>query len=124
MHITLFDSSTAIALAQILPVLLLALMVELRRTELHRRGRSPKRTRMILALFFGAFAVVETILVLSIDGHLLPTRLSDLAAAAIIFGLLWLLFVLSLVGERETEKGQRHEDAAERRRQRAKNDGL
>lgn len=97
MEIQLVDANTAIALSQILPILLLALMVELRRTELHHRGRSPKRTRAILATFFGAFAVIETGLVMSIDGRLFPTRPSDLGIALIIFVLLWLLFLLSLV---------------------------
>jgi small-conductance mechanosensitive channel len=104
MEIKLFDTNTAIALSQILPILLLALMVELRRTELHHRGRSPKRTRAILAVFFGAFAIVETTLVMSIDGHLLPTRLSDLVVALIIFVLLWLLFLLSLVNSPRDEQ--------------------
>jgi len=107
MEVKLFDSNTAIALAQILPILLLALMVELRRTELHHRGRSPKRTRVILGLFFGAFALVETILVLSIDGHLIPTRPSDLFVALVIFALLWLLFLLSMVNGRDDEKPSR-----------------
>ena len=35
-HIVLVDSATATALAQVLPVLLLTLTVELRRTKLHR----------------------------------------------------------------------------------------
>jgi len=104
MEVKLFDTNTATALAQILPILLLALMVELRRTEMHHRGRSPQRTRVILALFFGAFATVETVLVLSIDGHLFPTRPSDLFVALIIFVLLWLLFVLSMVNGRDEEK--------------------
>ncbi|WP_203586028.1 hypothetical protein [Subtercola lobariae] len=98
--IRLFDSATATALAQILPVLLLALMVELRRTEMHRRGRRIKLTRGVLAAFFGAFAVIETVLVLSIDGHLYPFQLSDLIAGLIIFALLWLLFVMSMVPSR------------------------
>jgi hypothetical protein len=107
MKVTLLDTNTAIALAQILPILLLAVMVELRRTELHHRGRSPRRTRIIMALFFGAFAIVETALVLSIDGHLFPTRLSDLIVALIIFALLWLLFGLSMVNSGGGEKKPR-----------------
>ena len=65
------DGPTAAALAQILPVLLLALMVEVRRTEVHRRAGSEQRARVLLAVFFGSFAVVETLLVVSIDGRLL-----------------------------------------------------
>ncbi|MCU1476734.1 MAG: Na+/H+ antiporter [Subtercola sp.] len=106
--ISLFDTATATALAQILPVLLLALMVELRRTEMHRRGRRIRVTRGVLASFFGAFAIIETVLVLSIDGRLYPFQLSDLIAALIIFALLWLLFVMSMVPSRhEREKAAR-----------------
>ncbi|MGG7507510.1 hypothetical protein [Plantibacter sp. YIM 135249] len=97
MEASLIDSQTARALSQILPVLLLAIMIELRRTRMHLRGRSVLRTRITIAALFGAFAVIETLLVLSVDGHVLPARWSDLAAASIIFGLLWLLFVLSMM---------------------------
>ncbi|WP_426625626.1 hypothetical protein ACPPVW_06095 [Leifsonia sp. McL0607] len=38
-RIVLLDSATAATLAQVLPLLLLTLMVELRRVEVHRRGR-------------------------------------------------------------------------------------
>jgi hypothetical protein len=103
MEIQLFDPNTAIALSQIMPILLLALTVELRRTELHHRGRSPKLTRIILGIFFGAFAIIETGCVMSIDGHLFPTRPSDLIVALIIFVLLWLLFLLSLVNSPHDE---------------------
>ncbi|ONI61221.1 hypothetical protein ALI44B_12175 [Leifsonia sp. ALI-44-B] len=96
----LFDAPTATALSQIMPVLLLALILEMRRTEMHLRGRSIRKTRIILAVFFGAFAVIETLLVLSIDGRLFPARWSDLVAALVIFALLWLLFVLSMMSER------------------------
>ena len=105
--IRLFDTATATALAQILPVLLLALMVELRRTEMHRRGRRIRLTRGVLAAFFGAFAIIETVLVLSIDGRLYPFEASDLIAALIIFALLWLLFVMSMVPSRhERDKAE------------------
>lgn len=96
LHIVLMDSASAAALAQILPLLLLTLMVELRRVEVHRRGRI-RVTRLLLGLFFLAFGVVETILVLSIDGSFIPFQLSDLLAALVIFGLLALLFWLSLL---------------------------
>jgi Ca2+/Na+ antiporter len=114
--IRLFDSATATALAQILPVLLLALMVELRRTEMHRRGRRIRVTRSVLAGFFGAFAVIETVLVLSIDGRLYPFELSDLIAGLIIFALLWLLFVMSMVPSRhERDKAEARKKTSEAR---------
>jgi hypothetical protein len=91
-HIVLVDSATATALAQILPVLLLTLTVELRRTQLHRQ-----LPRIRLGVFFFAFGVIETLLVLSIDGALYPFQWFDLFSALIIFSLLAVLFVLSLV---------------------------
>ncbi len=91
------DVASATTLAQVLPVLLLALMVELRRLELHRRGRNIARTRAMLGTFFGLFAVIETVLVLSTDGHLYPFQWSDLLAAFVIFALLVLLFVFSMM---------------------------
>ncbi len=96
-RVVLMDGPTAAALSQILPLLLISLMVELRRTELHQRGRSVRRTRTVLATFFVVFGIVESALVLSIDGELFPFRWSDLIAALIIFALLAILFVLSLV---------------------------
>ena len=99
MEITLFDVPTASALAQILPVLLLALVLEMRRTNLHKRGKNVRRTRTLIGIFYGAFAIVETVMVLSIDGDLLPASWADLAAAAVIFALLWLLFVFSMMDE-------------------------
>ncbi|MEF2976082.1 hypothetical protein [Subtercola sp. YIM 133946] len=119
MRISLFDVATATALAQILPVLLLALMVELRRTELHRRSGRFHITRGVMAAFFGAFAVIETVLVLSIDGRVFPFRWSDLVAALIIFALLWLLFLMSMVSSRreqeksDSDTGDRSLDAHE-----------
>jgi surface polysaccharide O-acyltransferase-like enzyme len=107
-QIALVDSATATALAQILPVLLLTLTVELRRTELHRA-----LSRVRLGLFFFAFGVIETILVLSIDGTLYPFQWFDLISALIIFGLLAILFVLSLVDPPEPHRKGRateHED--------------
>jgi hypothetical protein len=91
-RIALVDSATATALAQILPVLLLTLTVELRRTHLHR-----KLSRIRLGVFFFAFGIVETILVLSIDGALYPFQWFDLVSALIIFSLLAVIFWLSLV---------------------------
>jgi surface polysaccharide O-acyltransferase-like enzyme len=91
-QIAMVDSATATALAQILPVLLLTLTVELRRTELHR-----VLSRVRLGMFFFAFGVIETILVLSIDGALYPFQWFDLISALIIFGLLAILFVVSLM---------------------------
>lgn len=111
MTFRLFDVATASALSQILPIILLALMVELRRTKLHHRGRSVIRTRVLMAVFFTLFAVIETILVLSIDGHVYPFQWSDLVAALLIFAMLLLLFVLTFVPERpesELQRERRH----------------
>lgn len=110
LHIVLMDSASAAALAQILPLLLLTLMVELRRVELHRRG--PVRvTRLLLGLFFLVFGVIETVLVLSIDGAFIPFQWSDLAAALVIFGLLALLFWLSLLETpRRDHRGRAEQD--------------
>ena len=90
-HIVLIDGATAATLAQVLPVLLLTLTVEMRRTQIHRR-----MPRLRLGALFLAFAVVETLLVLSIDGEIYPFQWFDLASALAIFGLLSMLFVLSL----------------------------
>jgi hypothetical protein len=95
--LVLVDSATATALAQILPVLLLTLTVELRRTRLHRT--LPK---LRLAAFFTCFAIIETILVLSIDGALYPFQWFDLVTALLIVGLLALLFVLALIEPRDS----------------------
>ncbi len=119
LHIVLMDSASAAALAQILPLLLLTLMVELRRVEVHQRGRV-RLTRLLLGLFFLTFGVIETVLVLSIDGSFIPFQWSDLAAALVIFALLALLFWLSLLDSPH----QRHEphdrrDAPPRRDARA-----
>jgi hypothetical protein len=99
-HIVLVDSATATALAQILPILLLTLTVELRRTQLHRN-----RSRFLLGAFVFTFGTIETILVLSIDGALYPFQWFDLCSALIIFSLLGVLFAVSLM---ETPIG-RHE---------------
>lgn len=90
-QIVLVDSATASTLAQILPILLLTFAVELRRTQRHR-GLS----RMRLGVFFIAFGLIETTLVLSIDGALYPFQWFDIISALIIFGLLALIFLLSL----------------------------
>ncbi|MGN6427273.1 MAG: hypothetical protein ACTHMF_10685 [Leifsonia sp.] len=107
-HVVLLDSATAAALSQILPLLLLTLMVEFRRVELHRRGRI-RVTRTLLGLFFLVFGVIETVLVLSIDGTLIPFAWSDLAAALVIFGLLGVLFALSLLDAPGAKK-RRHDE--------------
>ena len=101
--VKIIDVASATTLAQVLPVLLLALMVELRRLELHRRGKSIVRTRAMLGTFFGLFAVIETVLVLSTDGHLWPFQWSDLIAAIVIFALLVMLFVFSMMGSERRE---------------------
>jgi len=91
MRLDLVDGATAATLAQILPVLLLTLAVEVRRHQLHR---SVSRVR--LGAFFVAFGVIETILVLSIDGTLYPFQPFDAASALIIFAILNILFKLAL----------------------------
>ena len=87
----LLDSATAATLAQILPLLLLTLAVELRRTELHREF-----SRLKLITFFTVFAIMETLLVLSIDGALFPFQWFDGCSAVIIFAVMALLLRLSL----------------------------
>jgi hypothetical protein len=75
-----------------LPLLLLTLMVELRRTALHRRF-----SRMLFGVFFLVFGVIETVLVLSIDGMLYPFQWGDLLSALAIFTLLTMIFFISFV---------------------------
>lgn len=94
------DATTAFALSQVLPLLLIALLVELRRTRLHLRGRSHRRNRVLVGIFLLIFALAETYFVLSTDADLFPLQLGDLVAAALIFGLLAGLFALSLVESR------------------------
>ncbi|RFA09064.1 hypothetical protein B7R54_07375 [Subtercola boreus] len=108
MIIRLFDIDTATALSQILPIILLALMVELRRTKIHKRGNNQRRTRTLMGVFFIVFALIETVLVLSIDGRVYPFQLSDLLAALIIFALLIMLFVLTFLPEFEEDRRRRH----------------
>jgi len=90
-RIVLVDSATAMTLAQILPILLLTFAVELRRTQRHR-GLS----RFRLGAFFIVFGLIETTLVLSIDGAFYPFQWFDILSALIIFAFLWLIFLLSL----------------------------
>jgi hypothetical protein len=103
--IVVIDGPTASALAQILPVLLLTLMVELRRTELHRR-----LSRILVGLCFFAFGVIETVLVLSIDGMLYPFQWGDLLSALTIFTLLTLIFVISFIETRARRHGYLTDD--------------
>ncbi|CAN5134531.1 hypothetical protein BH11ACT4_BH11ACT4_07720 [soil metagenome] len=104
MTVVLLDPATAATLAQVLPLLLISIMVELRRTRLHLRGRRHGRNRVLLGLFFFVFGIVETVLVLSIDKQLLPLRWADVVAALIIFGLLGGLFALSLMEPRNDDE--------------------
>jgi hypothetical protein len=90
-HFVVMDGPTAATLAQVLPVLLLSLMVEVRRTRLHRSTAA-----RFLGLFFLFFALVETVLVLSIDGAVYPFQWSDLIAALLIFGLITMIYRLSV----------------------------
>ncbi|GAB3614104.1 hypothetical protein [Humibacter ginsengisoli] len=106
MNVTIVDAPTAAALANILPVLLLAFTVELRRTALHRRGRRPGWLIAGLAVFYILFGLVETTMVMSIDGRLFPSKPSDLICAFAIFVLLCLLFVLALVPSRNGRAGE------------------
>ena len=89
--VTLVDPATAATLAQVLPVLLLTLAVEVRRNQLHQ-----VLSRVWLGLFFLAFGLIETVLVLSIDGSLYPFQGFDAGSAVVIFGVLAILFRLSL----------------------------
>ena len=86
-RVALVDFRTAAVLAQVLPVLLLTLAVELRRTQLHRR-----HSRGRLTVFFVIFGLVETTLVLHIDGEIYPFQWFDICSALIIFGLLSIIF--------------------------------
>lgn len=96
-RIIFVDSLTAATLAGILPVLLLTLAGELRRTRyLVDKPR-------LLALFFVVFGAVETALVFSIDGAFYPFQWFDSFVGLIIFGLLALLFKLSLEDSREEQ---------------------
>ena len=90
-RIVLVDSATAMTLAQVLPLLLLTFAVELRRTRRHRA-----LSRLRLGVIFLVFGLIETTLVLSIDGAFYPFQWFDIFSAVIIFALLWLIFVLSL----------------------------
>lgn len=90
-RIVLVDSATASTLAQVLPVLLLTFAVELRRTQRHRR-----LSRLLLGVFFVIFGLIETTLVLSIDGAFYPFQWFDICSALVIFGLLAILFLLAL----------------------------
>ena len=85
--VTLVDAHTAAVLAQVLPVLLLTLAVELRRTQLNRR-----LSRGRLMSFFVIFGLIETTLVLHIDGEIYPFQWFDICSALIIFGLLAIIF--------------------------------
>ena len=89
--VVLVDSATAATLAQVLPLLLLTLVVELRRTQRHR-SLSTFRVGAFLALF----GLVETVLVLSIDGAFYPFQWFDIFSTLIILGLMALIFTLAL----------------------------
>lgn len=95
--VTLLDGGTAATLSQVLPLLLLTLVVEVRRTQLHRSV-----SRIRLAVFFLMFGTIETILVLSIDGALYRFKWFDICSALLIFGLLAAIFRLSLADSRQT----------------------
>ena len=90
-HLAVLDSATAATLSQILPVLLLTLVVEVRRNQLHQ-----SKSRPLIGLFFASFGIVETLLVMSIDGAIYPFQPFDAMSALIIFALLAILFRLAL----------------------------
>lgn len=96
LRIVVMDGTTAAALSQILPLLLLTLMVELRRTALHR-----KISRALFGVFFVVFGVIETVLVLSIDEKLYPFQWGDLLSALAIVTLLVMIFVIFFVEPRD-----------------------
>ena len=91
--VALVDRHTAATLAQILPVLLLTLAVELRRTKLHRR-----LSRWRLMAFFVIFGLIQTFLVLQVDGTLYPFQWFDAVTALLIFGLLAMIFWVAFQG--------------------------
>ena len=103
--IVVMDGPTASTLSQILPLLLLTLMVELRRTALHRRF-----SRLVFGVFFFVFGVIETVLVLSIDGMLYPFEWGDLLSALAIFGLLAMIFAISFIDPRTSGPGSPTDD--------------
>jgi hypothetical protein len=109
--IVLVDSATASTLAQVLPILLLTFAVELRRTQRHRR-----LSRLLLGVFFFIFGLIETTLVLSIDGAFYPFQWFDICSALIIFGLLAILFRLSLSDPPAEGDGQRTDAQVDRGR--------
>src|SRR4051812_10155229 len=74
------DGPTSSTLSQILPLLLVTLFLELRRTELHRA-----LSRTFVGVLFSVFGIIETVLVLSIDGMLYPFQWGDLLSALAIF---------------------------------------
>lgn len=104
-QIVVMDGPTAATLSQILPLLLLTLMVELRRSALHQRI-----SRALFGVFFMVFGVIETVLVLSIDGTLYPFQWGDLLSALAIFTLLAMIFVISFI-----DPGPRRDGVRERR---------
>jgi hypothetical protein len=94
-EIIVMDGPTASALAQILPLLLLTLIIELRRTALHQAY-----SRALFGVFFFVFGFIETVLVLSIDGVLYPFQWGDLLSALAIFTLLTMIFLISFIDPR------------------------
>ena len=56
-------------------------------------------------LFFFVFGIIETVLVLSIDGMLYPFQWGDLLSALAIFTLLTMIFVISFIEPRDPREG-------------------
>ncbi|MGY4649096.1 hypothetical protein ACVWWN_002892 [Mycobacterium sp. URHB0021] len=74
------DGPTSSTQSQILPLLLVTLFLELRRTGLHRA-----LSRTFVGVLFSVFGIIETVLVLSIDGMLYQFQWGDLLSALAIF---------------------------------------
>jgi hypothetical protein len=77
------DGPTPSALAQILPLLLLTLILEMRRTALHRK---------VSRTWFGGDR----------DGELYPFQWGDLLSAITIFGLLAMILAISFIEPRDS----------------------
>jgi hypothetical protein len=106
--IVVIDGRTASALSQILALLLLTLMVELRRTELHR-----SLSRALVGVFFFLFGLIETVLVLSIDGMLYPFQWGDLLSALTIFTAMTMIFLISFIDTGSRRRGDVDDSADE-----------
>ncbi len=94
MKIVVMDGPTASALAQILPLLLLTLILELRRTALHRKV---SRTCSVHSSWFRVSNGAG-----DLDGELYPFQWGDLLSAITIFGLLAMILAISFIEPRDS----------------------